>query len=78
MGPKDSGIAKRLLQTLPLIEIEARMGRYLQSEKSFHRQCKHSLAVFGATINEWVATAAEPELPRIEDLMAKMRVDDAH
>jgi hypothetical protein len=73
MGPKDSGIAKRLLLALPLLEIEARMSRYLASEKPFLRQCRHSFGAFAGTINEWVATGGEPTLPRIEDLMDKMK-----
>ncbi len=49
---KDSAIMKRLLQSLPLLELEDRIERYLQSPDPFYTQARHPLALFSAAVNK--------------------------
>jgi hypothetical protein len=76
LGPKDMGIAKRLLASLPMSEIGERMNRFIQSNGRFIVQSKHSMGVFAATINEWCKASAEPSLPNIEDIIKGYEASD--
>src|SRR6266576_3704622 len=52
---KDGAQAKRLLKSLPLDELEARMRRYLASPEPFVCTKRHPFPLFVGTVNSYMA-----------------------
>lgn len=50
---KDKGALKRLLKTMPVEDLMARMAVYLSSDEPFHTRNTHPIAIFISSINSW-------------------------
>lgn len=50
---KDRGNIKRLLKTMSVFDLKARIGAYMASTDPFNERNSHSFGVFVATINTW-------------------------
>lgn len=53
---RDAGNFKRLLKTIALEEVQARMRKYLQDRDQFLANQRHPLALFVSQINRWAPT----------------------
>lgn len=60
-GAKDGAQFKRLLQILPVEDIEQRLRRYISTDDNFLVQNRHALNLFFARVNAYSALDAEPE-----------------
>lgn len=50
---RDKGQIKRLLKSMTVHEMKARMSAYLSSDERFHVQNQHPFGAFIASINSW-------------------------
>jgi hypothetical protein len=62
-GGKDAMGFKRLLKTMPIAEVHARLARYLEDPDPFFAMQRHSLGIFFSQVNRFgssTPTSAEP------------------